>query len=57
VLIDIIKEYLAENIDWTKVDFVDNQDCLILIEKVLTLSLPLSPPLLLLSIFPPSSHS
>lgn len=28
------QEYIAENIDWTKVDFVDNQDCLNLIEKV-----------------------
>lgn len=29
-----IQEYSAENIDWTRVDFEDNQECLDLIEKV-----------------------
>lgn len=28
------QEYNAEGIDWTKVDFEDNQECLDLIEKV-----------------------
>ena len=28
------QEYTSENIDWTRVDFEDNQECLDLIEKV-----------------------
>lgn len=34
VIFTNVQEYISENIDWTKVDFVDNQDCLNLIEKV-----------------------
>lgn len=30
----IIQEYTSENIDWTRVEFEDNQECLELIEKV-----------------------
>ncbi len=29
-----LQEYTSENIDWTRVDFEDNQECLDLIEKV-----------------------
>jgi hypothetical protein len=31
----VLQEYTSENIDWTRVDFEDNQECLDLIEKVL----------------------
>ena len=30
----IFQEYIQDGIDWTKVDFEDNQDCLSLFEKV-----------------------
>lgn len=33
------QEYLQDGIDWTKVDFEDNQDCLSLFEKVQNLML------------------
>ena len=29
-----MQEYTSENIDWTRVEFEDNQECLELIEKV-----------------------
>ena len=31
------QEYIQDGIDWAKVDFDDNQDCLSLFEKVLNL--------------------
>ena len=31
------QEYVSEGIDWTRVEFEDNQDCLELIEKVRSL--------------------
>ena len=37
VLVD--QEYIQDGIDWTKVDFDDNQDCLNLFEKVQSWSL------------------
>jgi hypothetical protein len=30
----LFQEYIQDGIDWTKVDFEDNQDCLSLFEKV-----------------------
>lgn len=30
-----VQEYEEDGIDWTKVEFVDNQECLDLIEKVI----------------------
>ena len=35
-----IQEYIQDGIDWAKVDFEDNQDCLNLFEKVQTLFIP-----------------
>lgn len=32
------QEYIQDGIDWTKVEFEDNQHCLSLFEKVLNLS-------------------
>jgi len=29
-----VQEYAGDGIDWTKVEFIDNQECLNLIEKV-----------------------
>lgn len=36
------EEYTKEQIDWSYIEFVDNQDVLDLIEKVFFLVLPLS---------------
>lgn len=33
------QEYIQDGIDWRKVEFEDNQDCLSLFEKVLCLSM------------------
>lgn len=33
-LINVFQEYIQDGIDWAKVDFEDNQDCLNLFEKV-----------------------
>jgi hypothetical protein len=35
----VFQEYIQDGIDWAKVDFEDNQDCLNLFEKVLNNSL------------------
>jgi myosin-5 len=32
-----LQEYKAEGIDWTRVEFDDNQECLDLIEKVMVM--------------------
>lgn len=34
VLVYWFQEYVQDGIDWTKVEFEDNQDCLNLFEKV-----------------------
>lgn len=31
---NVFQEYVQDGIDWAKVDFDDNQDCLSLFEKV-----------------------
>jgi len=31
----LFQEYIQDGIDWTRVDFEDNQDCLSLFEKVM----------------------
>lgn len=35
----LFQEYEVDGVDWTKVDFEDNQDCLDLIEKVFLFSM------------------
>ena len=34
------KEYIQDGIDWAKVEFEDNQDCLNLFEKVKNILVP-----------------
>ena len=36
ILFFSVQEYEEDGIDWTKVEFVDNQECLDLIEKVIS---------------------
>jgi myosin heavy subunit len=34
IFVDCFQEYIQDGIDWAKVEFEDNQDCLNLFEKV-----------------------